>query len=46
MRKIIIEGKGFELLNELSEADKRVVKEKLKDLVGQTEEKPIEANMG
>lgn len=46
LRKIIIEGKGFELLNELSEADKRVVKEKLKDLVGQTEEKPIEANMG
>ncbi len=34
LRKIIIEGKGFELLNELSEPDKRAVKEKLKDLVG------------
>lgn len=46
LRKIIVEGKGFELLNELSEADKRAVKEKLKDLVGQTEEKPIETNIG
>ena len=45
LRKIIIEGKGFELLNELSEADKRAVKEKLKDLVGKSEEKPVGANI-
>ncbi|MCS7114884.1 MAG: hypothetical protein N0A00_05740 [Candidatus Bathyarchaeota archaeon] len=43
LRKIIIEGEGFELLNELSEADKRAVKEKLRELVGQTEEKPVVA---
>ncbi|MEM2262142.1 MAG: hypothetical protein QXK24_06805 [Ignisphaera sp.] len=46
LRKIIIEGKGFELLNGLSEADKGAVKEKLRGLVGQAEEKPIEANQG
>ncbi|MEM3881433.1 MAG: hypothetical protein QXD19_06775 [Candidatus Bathyarchaeia archaeon] len=46
LRKIIIEGKGFELLNELSEADKGAVKEKLRELVEQAEEKPVEANQG
>ncbi|MEM2704437.1 MAG: hypothetical protein QXR45_14910, partial [Candidatus Bathyarchaeia archaeon] len=35
LRKIIIEGKGFELLNELSEADKGAVKERLRELAGQ-----------
>ncbi len=35
LRKIIIEGRGFGLLNELSEHDKRAVKEKLGELVGQ-----------
>ena len=46
LRKIIIEGKGFELLNELSEADKGAVKERLRELAGQAEEKPVEAGQG
>ncbi|MGB9854785.1 MAG: hypothetical protein ACP5LB_07370 [Candidatus Bathyarchaeia archaeon] len=33
LRKILVEGKGFELLNELSEESKKAVKEKLKELV-------------
>ncbi|MEM2768284.1 MAG: hypothetical protein QXQ47_08275 [Candidatus Bathyarchaeia archaeon] len=41
LRKIIVEGKGFELLDELSEADKGAVKEKLRELVGKAEEKPV-----
>jgi len=46
LRKIIVEGKGFELLNELSEADKGAVKEKLRELVGQAEEGSVEASLG
>ncbi|MCS7114081.1 MAG: hypothetical protein N0A00_01515 [Candidatus Bathyarchaeota archaeon] len=44
LRKIIIEGEGFELLDQLSEADKRAVKEKLKEFIGQNEEKPVVAD--
>ncbi|MEM3697413.1 MAG: hypothetical protein QXZ02_03050 [Candidatus Bathyarchaeia archaeon] len=46
LRKILIEGRGFELLNGLSEADKGAVKEKLRQLVEQAEEKPVEASQG
>jgi hypothetical protein len=43
LRKILFEGKGFELLNELSELDKRAVKEKLRELVVET---AVEPNTG
>jgi ABC-type uncharacterized transport system YnjBCD ATPase subunit len=40
LRRILFEGKGFELLNELSELDKRAVKEKLRELVIETAVEP------
>ena|GEM_PF-3938722 len=43
LRRILFEGKGFELLNELSELDKRAVKEKLRELVVET---AVEPNTG
>lgn len=43
LRKILFEGKGFELLNELSELNKRAVKEKLRELVVET---AVEPNTG
>lgn len=45
LRKILVEGRGFELLNELPEESKRAVKEKLRELVGQTEGAPIGAGI-
>jgi ABC-type uncharacterized transport system YnjBCD ATPase subunit len=43
LRRILFEGKAFELLNELSELDKRAVKEKLRELVVET---AVEPNTG
>jgi hypothetical protein len=40
LRKILVEGKGFELLNELPEENKRAVKEKLRELVVETAVEP------
>ena len=40
LRKILFEGKGFELLNELPEESKRAVKEKLRELVVETAVEP------
>jgi len=43
LRRILVEGKGFELLNELPEESKRAVKEKLRELVVET---PVEPDIG
>jgi hypothetical protein len=43
LRRILFEGKGFELLNELPEESKRAVKEKLRELVVET---AVEPNTG
>ena len=45
LRRILVEGKGFELLNELPEESKMAVKEKLRELIGQVEEQPIKASV-
>jgi hypothetical protein len=37
LRRILFEGKGFELLNELSELNEKAVKEKLRELVARDE---------
>ena len=41
LRKILAEGEGFELLNELSEESKRAVKEKLRELVVEPTVEPV-----